>query len=219
MIVTSATFNADFYQQFFGGEAVAGKIEVPAVKTIGYGWPLFPELDTVPPGEAELRERWEMLLPELPLAEALDEERLVATAWPPKADPLKEGEVREAADAGYEEDLHETTRRLLPLRFQDPLPAHMWKTKMPETLGRFVVKLAKGLDRAGIYGDILGFPADRQEHRGGVRDRPRRGRQRHRRLRADLVASRPRKRPWRSRRGRWATDGRSSSRPTSPRRR
>ena len=42
VIVTSATFNADFYQQYFGGEAVAGKIEVPAVKTIGYGWPLFP---------------------------------------------------------------------------------------------------------------------------------------------------------------------------------
>lgn len=157
VIVTSATFNADFYQQFFGGEAVAGKIEVPAVKTIGYGWPLFPELDTVPAAEPELRERWETLLPELPLAEALDEERLVTTAWPPKADPLKDDEVREPADAGYEEDLHETTRQLLPLRLQDPLPVHQWKTKMPETLGRFVVKLAKGLDRAGIYGDILGF--------------------------------------------------------------
>jgi HrpA-like RNA helicase len=157
VIVTSATFNADFYQQFFGGEAVAGKIDVPAVKTIGYGWPLFPELDTVPPGEPALRERWEALLPDLPLAEMLDEERLVLTAWPRKADPLKDDEVSDPADAGYEEDLHETTRRLLPLRFQDPLPTHQWKTKMPETLGRFVTKLAKGLDRAGIYGDILGF--------------------------------------------------------------
>ena len=158
VIVTSATFNADFYQQFFGGPAKAGKVEVEAVKTIGYGWPLFPELDTVPAGEPELRERWEKILPELPLAEALDEERLVTSAWPPEADPLKADDVREpGVDEGHIEDLHETTRQLLPLRFRDPLPAHQWRTKMPEALGRFVVKLAKGLDRAGIYGDILGF--------------------------------------------------------------
>jgi hypothetical protein len=158
VIVTSATFNADFYRQFFGGPAKAGKIEVEAVKTIGYGWPLFPELDTVPVGEPDLRERWEKILPELPLAETLDEERLVMTAWPPEADPLKADEVREpAVDKGHIEDLHATTRELLPLRCRDPLPAHQWRTKMPEALGRFVVKLAKGLDRAGIYGDILGF--------------------------------------------------------------
>jgi HrpA-like RNA helicase len=157
VIVTSATFNADFYQQFFGGEAVAGKIEVSAVKTIGYGWPLFPELDVMLPEEAELRDRWETLLPQLELADEIDEERLIATAWPQEAPPLKDDEFRNAEDAGYVENLHDTTRKLLPLRFQDPIPTGQWKTKMPQTLGQFVVKLAKGLDRAGIYGDILAF--------------------------------------------------------------
>jgi len=159
VIVTSATFSADFYQQYFGGEAVAGKVEVPAVKTIGYGWPLFPDLDVMLPDEALLANKWRNLLPQLALRSGLDEERLVQEAWPAEADPLKESEVADSRpwDVGYVENLHDTTRKLLPLRFKDPIPVTQWKTRMPEVLGRFVVQLAKGLDAADIYGDILGF--------------------------------------------------------------
>lgn len=157
VIVTSATFNADFYQQYFGGPDVAGKIDVPAVKSIGYGWPLFPELDVMLPDEAHHTERWKELLPQLPLSDSLDEGELVKNAWPPTAPPLKEDEVRDPAKIGYAEDLRATTTKLMRLRFKTPIPSGQWKMKMPEVLGRFVVDLAIGLDREDIYGDILGF--------------------------------------------------------------
>ena len=105
------------------------------------------------------------------------------------APPLKKGEFTSAEDEGYVEDLHETTRQLLRLRFQDPIPSNQWKTKMAETLGQFVVKLAKGLDRAGIYGDVLGFLPDSKKHPGSLRHHPERGRGPSRRLRADLDAA------------------------------
>jgi HrpA-like RNA helicase len=178
VIVTSATFNADFYQQYFGGEKVAGKIDVPAVKTIGYGWPLFPDLDVMLPEEAHLADRWTALLPQLKLRDAVAIDRLIEEAWPAEAPALGRDDVREPADAGFVEDLRETTRALLPLRFQDQIPIGQWKTKMPDVLGRFVVQLAKGLDKAGIYGDILGFlPTGKQIEeacgviRAGVGDR------------------------------------------------
>ena len=158
VIVTSATFNADFYQQYFGGEAVAGTIDVPAVKTIGYGWPLFPDLDAMLPEEAQLADRWSALLPQLKLRDNVDVDSLVDEAWPAEAPALKDDEVASPpTDVGFVEDLRATTRALLPLRFQDQVPIAQWKARMPEVLGRFVVQLTKGLDREGIYGDILGF--------------------------------------------------------------
>ncbi len=158
VIVTSATFNAEFYRQYFdaGGEPVADTMEVPAVKTIGYGWPLFPDLDVMLPEEAHLADRWVELLPQLPLRETIDVDAFVEEAWPAEAPPLKQNEVSDGS-VGYVEDLRATTRALLPLRFQSEIPIGQWKTRMPEVLGRFVVQLATGLDRAGIYGDILGF--------------------------------------------------------------
>ena len=157
VIVTSATFNADFYQQYFGGPTIAGKIDIPAVKSIGYGWPLFPDLDVMLPEEAHHAERWTVLLPQLPLASSLDEERLIREAWPQNAPPLKEDEVRDPSKIDYVEDLHATTAKLMRLRFKSPIPTGQWMNKMPEVLGRFVVELALGLDREGTYGDILGF--------------------------------------------------------------
>lgn len=157
VIVTSATFNAEFYRQFYQEHSVAAVLEVDAVKTIGYGWPLFPELDVMAPNEANLKSRWEDLLPQLPLRDTLDQEALIAEAWPKEAPALKADETRVPAEVGWVEDLHDTTRKLLPLRFQSPFAPGEWKAKMPEVLGRYVVQLANGLDKAGIYGDILGF--------------------------------------------------------------
>lgn len=156
VIITSATFDADFYQQFFGGPTIAGKIEVPAVKSIGYGWPLFPELDLLE-GDTAIAEKWARMAPELRLSTDIDADRLVNTAWPRTAPPLKEEDVCDPADVGYEEDLHETTRKLIPYRFQSPIPSHRWKEDMPSVLGNYIVKLARGLDRDNIFGDILGF--------------------------------------------------------------
>jgi predicted RNA-binding protein with RPS1 domain len=156
VIITSATFDADFYQQFFGGPSIAGKIDVPAVKSIGYGWPLFPELDLLE-GDEGVADRWSKMAPELALSGDIDQDRLVRQSWPPTAPPLKKGDVTDLSDVGYVEDLHATTRKLLPLRFQTPLPTGRWKDDMPAVLGNYIVKLAKGLDRQNIFGDILGF--------------------------------------------------------------
>lgn len=157
VIVTSATFNAEFYRQYYQEHSTAEVIEVEAQKTIGYGWPLFPELDVMAPGEAKLKDRWEELLPQLQLRDTPDEEKLIADAWPKDAPALKADETRTASEVGWVEDLHETTRKLIPLRFQAPFEPRDWKAKMPEVLGRYVVQLANGLDQTDIYGDILGF--------------------------------------------------------------
>lgn len=157
VIITSATFDADFYQQYFGGPGAAGKIDVPAVKSIGYGWPLFPELDLAPADPA-LADAWTRMAPELSLTDGADDERLVTTAWPRYAPPLKTGEVAHPElHAGHVEDLHATTRALLALRFTTPLPANRWQKDMPVVLAEFVVRLVQGLDAADIFGDVLGF--------------------------------------------------------------
>ena len=83
----------------------------------------------------------------------------MTTHFTQSAPALTEDDVAEGHEheIGWPEDLQETTRKLLPLRFTGTEPEHLWKEKMPETLAEFVVKLARGLDRAGIFGDILGF--------------------------------------------------------------
>jgi HrpA-like RNA helicase len=160
VIITSATFDADFYQQYFGGPTRAEKIVVPAMKSIGYGWPLFPELDA-PTQKATFADAWNRMAPELPLAQPgpqhTDPVLLIAQAWPRYAPPLEPSEVRDPADAGYIEDLHATTRALIPLRHTRPIPAARWAKEMPAIVSDFVVRLAKGLDDADIYGDILAF--------------------------------------------------------------
>ena len=42
VIVTSATFDVDFYVSYFGGPDVVSSMDVPAVKAFGYGAPFFP---------------------------------------------------------------------------------------------------------------------------------------------------------------------------------
>src|SRR5207245_2059907 len=42
VIITSATFDPEFYREYFGRD-VADVIDLPAVKSVGYGMPLFPE--------------------------------------------------------------------------------------------------------------------------------------------------------------------------------
>ncbi|MFC5007276.1 KH domain-containing protein [Dactylosporangium cerinum] len=158
VIITSATFNEEFYREYFGGHGQVEVVNVPAVKTIGYGFPLFSELDREE--RAGQGERWQATFgADMPLGQDYDEAAFVGRHFTHHAPPLKRDEVSDAAanDVGWAEDLHKTTRSLLPLRWSRVIPAHLWKEQMPGALGRFVVELAAGLDEAGIYGDILGF--------------------------------------------------------------
>ena len=43
------------------------------------------------------------------------------------------------------------------LRFEGTIPTDKWQERMPGEMAKFVIQLAKGLDQAGIFGDILGF--------------------------------------------------------------
>lgn len=160
VIITSATFDAEFYQQYFGKKRTES-IAVPAEKSIGYGWPLFPELDARPDTEDAVA-AWRKMAPELALAEGPDPsapQALITGGWRERFAPaLTESEVVDAADIGYVEDLHLTTDALLPLRFtREPIPAKRWNREMPAVLGEFVARLAAGLDKADIFGDILAF--------------------------------------------------------------
>lgn len=139
VIVTSATFDVNFYVQYFGGPEFVDFMEVEAVKSFGYGDPLFPGQ------EVDLR-TW---LPQW---------------WPERLAPMRpKGENATPAGVLDEheppaEDLWATTTILNGLRspriLTDP---STWRTEMPALVAEQVVRLADGLDGAEIYGDILAF--------------------------------------------------------------
>ncbi|WP_456506899.1 helicase-related protein [Arthrobacter sp. TE12232] len=158
VIITSATFDAEFYRQYFGANRT-NVLEIPAVKTIGYGWPLFSELDAPPAGQQALA-AWSRMAPELRLAPGpgpSDSENLIASSWPRYADPLGPDDVVDPRDIGYTEDLHATTRALFGMRARTSIPVKAWKEDMPAAVAEFVVALTSDMDEAGIYGDILAF--------------------------------------------------------------
>ena len=137
-------------------------VDVPAVKSIGYGFPLFPDLDAAVVGGDSVAEAWSGVFPkELPLrlVDNPADQEFVTKHFQTLAPPLKASDVAKGyeADIGWPEDLHGTTQKLVPLRFQGFVPEYQWKDKMPQVLGEFIVKLVKGLDDAGVFGDILGF--------------------------------------------------------------
>jgi HrpA-like RNA helicase len=162
VIITSATFDAKFYQEYFGGKGKVHVIDIPAVKSIGYGFPLFPDLDAAEVDGEFLAAAWEDVFDgEKPLRRVTSpaDREFVTKNFEEFAPPLTAKEVAQhnQADVGWVENLHETTAKLVPLRFQGFVPQHQWKEKMPKVLGEFIVQLVKGLDQAGVFGDILGF--------------------------------------------------------------
>lgn len=164
VIITSATFDAEFYQEYFGGPEVAHVMEVPAVKSFGYGMPLFPELDGIADGEAELVTKW--VDPELPLSgreAARDDEDFIRQHWKEQfAPPLPPDDVKEGHE-GPPEDVWETTRALMKMRYTGKLDMDSWSDDMPDAMAKFVIQLALDLDEAEIFGDILGFlPTSKQ---------------------------------------------------------
>ncbi len=156
VIVTSATFNTDFYQEYFGGPDVANVMDIPAAKSFGYGMPLFPALDSPADGEEDVLERWDDSA--LPLSSNSDDvEKFIRRHWQENGPKLEEEDVVDKDDVEWQEDVWETTRALIDLRFDGKIDIDNWKNDMPGTIASFVVELAQGLDDAGIYGDILGF--------------------------------------------------------------
>lgn len=159
VIVTSATFNTDFYLEYFGGPTNANVMDVPPEKTFGYGMPFFPNLDAPEDGEDEVLERWSNH--DLPLIaqSPRDESAFVETHWKSQfAEPLSfPGDVAAKADDGFVEDVWETTRLVSSLRFDGKIPVEEWQERMPSEMAKFVIRLARGLDEAGVFGDILGF--------------------------------------------------------------
>lgn len=159
VIITSATFNTDFYLEYFGGSANANVMVVPPEKTFGYGMPFFPNLDAPEDGEEDVLERWtDAALPLTPHTPR-DERGFIRTHWSTQfAEPLRfPDDVSDEADDGYIEDVWETTRLITGLRFDGKIPIDQWQERMPGEMAKFIIKLARGLDHAGIYGDILGF--------------------------------------------------------------
>ena len=159
IIITSATFNTDFYLEYFGGPDVANVMEVPAEKSFGYGMPLFPNLDTPEEGEDDVLTRWADCA--LPLSNQQPRSILdfIHTHWKAQyADPLKyPDDVADKADDEYVEDVWDTTQRLLSYRHDGKIPMEQWQERMPGEMAKFVIQLANGLDEQGIFGDILGF--------------------------------------------------------------
>lgn len=158
VIVTSATFNTAFYQEYFGGPEVAAVLEVPAEKTFGYGMPLFPALDTAEDGEEDIYERWAD--PSLPLSRQRprDENAFIRAHWPERyAPPLEADDVTDPEDVGTIEDVWDTTEKLLDLRYAGHIQVEQWRERMPSEMAKFVIQLARGLDELGAFGDILGF--------------------------------------------------------------
>lgn len=146
VIVTSATFNTAFWQEFFGGPDIAAVKEVAAVKSIGYGMPLFGDLDAPVAGDRHWSEQ-----DILPLHDCADEAGFVERHWPIRYWPSESAEQRE--------DLHDVTRRLTALRFTGEIAwsGRGFKQQATDALADFVVSLVTGLDREKITGDVLAF--------------------------------------------------------------
>ena len=159
VIITSATFNTDFYLEYFGGDKVASVMDVPAEKTFGYGMPFFPNLDAPEDGDDDILSRWEDEALPLSAQNPRDSETFIHTHWPVQyADPLSYPEdVTSKNDDKYQEDVWETTRTIMGLRYEGSIPMDKWRERMPDEMAKFVIQLARRLDQAGIFGDILGF--------------------------------------------------------------
>ena len=159
VIVTSATFNTDFYLEYFGGPTKANVMDVPPEKTFGYGMPLFPNLDSPEEGEEDIVEQWADAALPLTKQSPRDEKDFIRTHWKTQfAEPLHfPDDLTRKAEDPFTEDVWDTTQHLLRLRYKGSIPIAEWQDRMPAEMAKFVIQLAQGLDDAGIFGDILGF--------------------------------------------------------------
>lgn len=149
VIVTSATFDKDFFINFFGGPDVVASMDVPAAKSFGYGTPLFPYADLesrargvppciCPPGDTRHEDSG---------SDKYD--NWLKAHWPAGSE----------ADIANYGDLAAITRQLEHLRYDGPLCDDLdaWRKHMPFALVNQVVRMVSSLHTMAIPGDILAF--------------------------------------------------------------
>ena len=157
VIVTSATFDVAFYEDYFGGPDRVETMDVPAEKSFGYGSPLFPITDGVIECGCEMDEHG--TLPHEPTTD-LEAWLEIPQHWPAanRFGPPPD-------DGSPPEDLWAITKQLHDLRFTKPLPERHWtqqisprnQKQLSQDLADHVVELVLRLEERGIYGDILAF--------------------------------------------------------------
>lgn len=172
VLVTSSFLYPDFYVDHFltapgareaVGDAFASvnKFFVPSLWRVGFGFPLFPDLDQLPRDQhtPSAVARWNTACPDLPLRDSLEEESFIAGNWE-LLEPLAPASD---LDEGLQHDedypkVREITRKLLPYRFSGPpVDSREWIERMPALVSRFAIDLVKGLDVEDISGDVLAF--------------------------------------------------------------
>jgi HrpA-like RNA helicase len=157
VVITSATFDVPFYENYFGGPDRVETMTIDAKKTFGYGSPLFPITDGIIECGCERNEHGE--LPH-ELTGDFKTWRKLPGHW-----PESERYGPEPDDGSPPEDLWAITEQLHNLRFTKPLPDDQWtleisaqaKEQLGQDLADHVIALVAALVERKIYGDILGF--------------------------------------------------------------
>jgi HrpA-like RNA helicase len=144
VIVTSATFDVDYFVDYFGGEDRVASMDIPAVKSFGYGSPLFPlDGDQIPCHCDDEADDYH--------GPITDFDTWLKAHWVNQHGPEIDGRPAE--------DLWETTRKIHALRSTEIVPedSGLWRETMAGALARQVVQMINGLDAEEIHGDILAF--------------------------------------------------------------
>jgi HrpA-like RNA helicase len=157
VVVTSATFDVPFYENYFGGPDRVETMTVDAQKTFGYGSPLFPIVDGIIECGCERNEHGE--LPH-ELTDDFETWRKLPGHWPERE---RFGPTPD--DGSPSEDLWALTKQLNDLRFTKPLPEEQWtleidaqyKKLLAKDLAEHVIKLVTTLVERDIDGDVLAF--------------------------------------------------------------
>ena len=134
VIITSATFNTDFYQEYFGGDPTWPNVmDVPAEKTFGYGMPLVPD-----PRRGRRRRGGHLRPVDRHVAAAVPRSSRVTRTVHPRAlaRPVRAAaEVPttscDDADVGWVEDVWDTTAKLTGLRYDGHVLAEQWRSGCP----------------------------------------------------------------------------------------
>jgi HrpA-like RNA helicase len=134
VIITSATLDKNFFVEYFGGSEKVYHLSVPPKKTFGYGVPLFvgTHIDD------------DIITNGLTIGSTESGYLAHFDGWS-KSGPEQDGYPAE--------DLQETTRQLQALRCIESIPSDDWIKRMPSSLAKQIVAIAKGTE----WGDILGF--------------------------------------------------------------
>jgi HrpA-like RNA helicase len=129
VIIASATIDKNFFVEYFGGEANVHHKRVDAVKGVGYGVPMFPDLELT-----------KLMIEE----DGLGDDELVGhfDPWPHLSPDGKD-------------DLWAHTRLVAELAATEEIDKSAWKEKMPEAVAAQVLRLLEGTDSDS--GDILAF--------------------------------------------------------------